>query len=857
MDDSFGTWIKRRRKSLDMTQQELAKRVGCSNSLIFKIESDERRPSRQIAELLVRHLEIPNEQRELFLKVARQERSVEHLPGKLASPASQPVSIPVSAKLPHPLTSLIGREHELRAIMQQLQDPDCRLLTLTGPGGVGKTRIALEVAHQDHEYEPCFVSLAGTSASEYIIPAVADAIGFAFSGATELKKQLFQYLKDQRVLIVLDNLEHLLDGIEVLDELLVVAPHAKLLTTSREPLGLQAEWVFEVQGLPVPANVESDKLETNSAVALFVQRAKQADAKFMPSAENLSAVIRVCQLVEGLPLGLELAATWVRVMSVQEIASEIERNMDFLTTTARDMPQRHRSMRAVFDYSWELLTEHEKRSLQQLAVFRGGFTREAAERVTGVTLQQLSALVDKSLLRHTNTQSGRYDFHELIRQYAEAKLEGLPDEYAQTRERHSEYYADLLYRWKDPLQGSAQQSILPQTSLEIDNLRLAWDWIVTNRQITKLDKSLESMFVLHDVRNWLHQGATLFAQAVAAVKSLDRQDEKGNENDRLLGSFMVAQGHMCWHLGYMQDARELLQQGLQLLRPFGSSHMLSESLLYLSILEQSQGNYQTARGLADECVALNEKQGRPSGSGYALSNLGMICLLQGEYESAYAYIEKGTALMRSIGYARGIAINQTRLAAASLRLGRVAEARELLEDSLHTTRSLRDRWGIGNALNYMGLVESARGNFGQAEMFLREGATLFQEDGDQIQFVSILTDLGFLLIERRNESESRQVFGQALEKALQSQAIPVALSSLVGFGKLYAREDATEFALELVLFAENHPSSSQQTKDRAGMLHRTLEGRLTSDQMRVVQIRAWNTTFETLRQKILNRQFRN
>ena len=410
MEYSFGNWVKRRRKALDLTQQELAERVGCSISLIFKIESDERRPSRQIAELLAAHLEIPSDQRNLFLKVARQEKGVETLESasSLSGSGSTARPHPLPENLPLPLTSIVGREHELRAIIRQLQDPACRLLTLTGPGGVGKTRLVLEVAHQKHEFGngTCFVSLVGTSAAEFIVPAIADALGFSFSGATDLKTQLFNHLKEKNILLILDNLEHLLDGIEILDGLLEHAPYVKLLTTSREQLNLRAEWVFEVQGLPVPSHIELTNPELNSAVALFIQRAKQANANFTPPPENLPAIIRICQLVEGLPLGLELAATWVRMLSLEEIANEIEKNLDFLTTTARDMPQRHRSIRAVFDYSWNLLSDNEQRSLRQLAVFRGGFTREAAERVAGVTLFQLSAFVDKSLLRHSNAQHG-------------------------------------------------------------------------------------------------------------------------------------------------------------------------------------------------------------------------------------------------------------------------------------------------------------------------------------------------------------------------------------------------------------------------------------------------------------------
>jgi predicted ATPase/transcriptional regulator with XRE-family HTH domain/Tfp pilus assembly protein PilF len=856
METSFGNWVRHRRKGLDLTQQELATRVGCSLSAIFKIESDERRPSRQIAELLAQHLEIPSDQRALFLKVARLVKGIQNLDSlpPLSTPQLPSVTNQTHTNLPFSLTPLIGRENELRAVIQQIKIPSCRLLTITGPGGVGKTRLSLEVAHQlqdAFEHRACFVSLAGTSSSEFIIPVIAEALGFAFSGTSELKAQLFNYLRDKHILLVLDNLEHLLNGIELLDELLAFAPRVKLLTTSREPLNLRAEWAFEVQGLPVPANIELKDLESNSAAALFIRRARQAKANFTPTLGDTQAIVQICRLVEGLPLGLELAASWVRMMSATEIALEIERSLDFLTTTARDVPQRHRSIRAVFDYSWNLLTEEEQRILRHLAVFSGGFTREAAEHVANAGISQLSALVDKSLLRHAGVHTGWYDFHELVRQYVELKALENPEEYSQLHERHASFYAAWLHQLESQLQGPQQEETLSRISLDIDNVRSAWDRMVKYQQTSNLQHSLESVFVFHDIRNWLHQGAALFDHAVSAWLPFEKVDDEGDPNRILLGELMVCHGHMVWHLGQSQKARELLQRSLKLLGSHRNRPMLAEAVLYLSLLEHSQGNYAAARNYAEECVALNQGMGRDFGTGYALSNLGMVCLTEGRHETAYACFKESMAVTRSINHPRAAAINLSRLGLAALRLGKLDEAQKSLEESLATTRKLHDRWGTGNALNYSGWLALKLGNLERAESCMRESVKLAEEDGDQILLAWTLTDMGFVLYERHADPGVREIFLHALQVALQSQNIPAALYALVGIANVDAELGSAEQALQLARYSWGHPSSNYQTKSRAEKLCAALETKLASQQIETVQARIQGKTLDALVQEVL------
>jgi transcriptional regulator with XRE-family HTH domain len=373
----FGEWLKRRRQELDLTQDQLAMRASCSVFTIRKMESGERHPSRQLAKMLTGALEIPEERQDNFIKAARGELSVE----RLASPVRVPVREPqpplqagsAATNLPRSLTPFIGREPELDALWQLLQDPQCSLLTVVGAGGIGKTRLAVEAARHAQDLFPAgvwFVPLAALKSPALLVPAIADALHFKFQGPTHPQIQLLRYLCDKQVLLILDNAEHLLEGVGLFAEILSACPGVKLLVTSRERLNLLSEWVFEIQGLPAPAGDEVEAFESYSAVALFLQSARRAQAGFELREEDRRWVRQICHTMEGMPLGIELSAAWVGLLSCEKIAREIERNLDFLTISMRDLPERHRSLRGTLDHSWNLLNDEEQSILSRLSVFK-------------------------------------------------------------------------------------------------------------------------------------------------------------------------------------------------------------------------------------------------------------------------------------------------------------------------------------------------------------------------------------------------------------------------------------------------------------------------------------------------------
>ena len=362
---------------------------------------------------------------------------------------------------------------------------------------------------------------------------------------------MFSYLKEKQALLLTDNLEHLLSepGIELLAELLANAPQVKLLATSRESVGLQGEWVFEVQGLPIPESGRAEESAQNTSVELFLQRARRAHVGFNATPEDYPAIVRICQLVEGMPLGIELAAAWVRTLSCDEIAREIERGLGFLSVSTRDLPARHRSMRAVFDHSWKLLTEEEQGVLLRLSVFRGGFRREAAEQVAEATLSVLSTLVTKSLIRRSG--AGRYDLHELIRQFAAEQFAERPDEQTATQARHGRYYLTFFGQADGRLRSSAQREALAELTAEMDNFRAAWDWAVTHGEFALIEQTMRTFFRLYDTRGWFQEGLDTLGRAVNALEMAHGHSPPDRTDQVALGHLLATRAWLAYRLAQL------------------------------------------------------------------------------------------------------------------------------------------------------------------------------------------------------------------------------------------------------------------------------------------------------------------
>ena len=430
--------------------------------------------------------------------------------------------------LPAQATPFVGREAELAELERLLADSSVRLMTILGPGGMGKTRLSLEVARRLADSTATtqiafpdgilLVELASLTSAEQMLTAVATALGFAIEKEIEPRQQILDFLSNKQILLLLDNFEQLLalpaNGAEVVTAVLQTAPAVKIIVTSRQKLNLSSEVLFVLEGLAFPDWQTTADALNYSAVQLFLQSARRARVDFELTAANLPPVARICRLTEGMPLGIVLAAAWVDMLSIAEIADEMQADIDFLESEMRDLPPRQRSMRAVFDYSWALLTEKEKDVLAKLSVFQGGFTRQAAQAVTGATLRQLLALVNKSLVQR-DVGSGRYSVHELLRQLAESKLRQLPENH-DAIQAYSNYFAQLIRSlWHDLLFLVSPQS-MAILNADRDNFRHVWIVSTQNGFTKNLTLMARPLLYFYSSIGLEKEAQSLFAQTVRA-----------------------------------------------------------------------------------------------------------------------------------------------------------------------------------------------------------------------------------------------------------------------------------------------------------------------------------------------------
>ena len=696
-----------------------------------------------------------------------------------------------------PLTLFVGRERELAQLQSRLSQPGCRLLTLVGPGGIGKTRLAIELARRclDPTFGPeersftdgvYLVNLAPVSAgglsetgqgTNLLLAAIAAALEFSIEGTTDLKTLVLAQLRRQELLLVLDNFEHLIEGVGLLVDLLHAAPGLRLLVTSRERLNLPEEWVWEVSGLAYPGEgdwTESpiSTLQSFDAVALFCLQAQRVRGDFSLSESEAPHVLRLCRLVEGAPLALELAAGWLRALSCAEVVARVERSLDFLSSSLRHVPDRHRSMRAVFEQSWQMLSGPEQAAFGCLSLFKGGFQREAAGAVARAGLQSLVNLVDKSLLRLA--PSGRYHVHELLRQFAAEKLlleansleaNRQPEAALVAWQRYSSYYLNLVTQREASLRGNTPQPALGQLRAELDNIRQAWHWAVVAAQIEDIERAIGGLARFYDLTSLFEEGSAVFGQAALDLHKHARSS--GEASERALHKTVVKlwaeQARLLNRRGLSGEALQVIPRAVELAHQIQDTAL--EALAYHQWGETLSFNGQPALSQTHLEKALDLARLAELGTieAEALRHLGIACKDQGDTTGALKFYQESLACFRRLKDRRGEGMALNSLASLHLDQGQWTQAETHYEQALHIFEEIDYRWGQEVVFNNLGSLRYDLGQYSQAQALCRQGLQICAEIKDHWGECHLLNSLGNIMRGQGDFAAAQSYYHQALE----------------------------------------------------------------------------------------------
>ncbi len=670
--------------------------------------------------------------------------------------------------LPTQQTSFIGRSDEVNEILSLLSDPDCHLITLVGPGGVGKTRLAVEAARQVMDIFPngvYFTPLARLNSVSDILSMLIEVTGYHLQQETkEPRLQFLDYLKERHLMLIMDNFEHLLEGAELVSEILNTAPDIKIIATSREPLKLSGEWVRRIGGMAFPEEAGVDTPENYSAVRLFLDRARRVRGTTL-QADELASIIRICQLVEGMPLAIELSASWMQTLAPSVIADEVHRNIDILATPLRDISERHRSMRAVFNHSWQLLSEQERDVFQKLSVFCGSFSREAAEVVTGASLHILAALVDKSLL-YLNA-NGRYDIHELLRQYGEAHLRST-EAADEVLIRHAIYFLEMMGQLEGEIKTHQQAEALDQIAAEFENIRTAWYRAVEYRLFESIDRAVESLNFFSDMRSRYLEGERLYLHAIEAVEfegdpqldmTLSRLKSRcirlvllgGFENDLDIAQMInesletarlnnaLAEIGFCLYLKGIflmekckywkpiptqisEQAFALLGESLDCFTNLNDRFYIAEVLTWTASWETGSEKFEQSNETYRRSLELSRAIGDKNGIAWSLFSLSRSMDSTEDHPEAETYLRQSIAMMHEIKSLKGIIHGTHKLVVILAFRGEFEEARRLADEIVQLARTWNNPEGLMLALSKQSfLVSVMEEDYEKARELAEEG----------------------------------------------------------------------------------------------------------------------------------------
>ena len=786
---TFGDLLKFLRRRARLTQKDLSIAVGYSESHLSRLEGNERPPdTATLAALFVPALRLEKEPElvarmiELATAARGEIRSGAHTPprtGRDAAPQTlEPPGHPLQSapnNLPIPLTSFVGRAREIFEGVQL--STHYRLVTLTGSGGCGKTRLALRIAEEALSAYPhgvWLVELAPLGVSALIPQTIASVLGVQERRDRSLSTVLSEFLRPRHLLLILDNCEHLIAEVAVLVEALMrTCPHLHILATSRETLNVSGEITFRVPPLRLPSLgwVRSlERVAEAEAVKLFVERARAGLPAFALTEQNVAAVAQICTRLDGIPLALELAAARVRLLQVEQIAARLDDRFALLSTGPRDLPARHRALQAVMNWSYSLLEQEEQNLLNQLSVFAGSFSLEVVEAICGATragnLDLLARLVDKSLVVAENHPGGmRYHLLETVRQYAQIQLTETGEETA-TRECHARFYLTWVEKAEAKLLSKERATVIQEIDRDYDDLRCALDWACRAASWELALRLVGALTWFWHFRGYFSEARTQAEKTILAYKEDTEHPMAGNSRLAVLGKALWSAGLFAWIQGDLAHAHKQYAASIVLLRQTENKRVLAHALSNLGLVVLDEGALAQAHTLTEEAVALARQWGAPWDLALLLYNFGEVIYTQGDEAAARPILEESQTLFRQLGDQWGISIPTFLFGLIAGHRQDYAAARLHFEEALAMQREEEDAWGTAEALLLLGQAEHQLGDLRQAASHYEESLRLNAERvGDKAILVRGLYSLGHLSMAQGEMARAVRLLGAS--RALQ------------------------------------------------------------------------------------------
>jgi predicted ATPase len=688
---------------------------------------------------------------------------------------------PIPNNLDAALSPLVGRTRELAHLLERLGAPECRLLTLLGIGGAGKTRLAQEAALRftqqaaTHALFPdgvFWVHLEHVENESHLLSALAQAVHYLFQGPALPTKQLLDFLRQRRLLLVLDNVEQLVGQSDFILQILHAAPGIKLLVTSRERLDFQGEWLLEINGLPYPADTDEAAWEAYPAVQLFTQCAKAISADFTPQAQR-AAIVRICQMMEGLPLGIQLAAASVRAFSGRQIVTAIEQNLDFLSSSMRNLPLRHRSLRAVFEHSWLLLSAAEKHAFQRLAIFEGSFSAQAAATVAEIPPPVLVALIDKSLVYVVPVEGRavgdgderRYRMHPILYQYAAEKLALSTDAQDSLLRRHALYYGQWVAAQAEALYAEQAAHTSNLVAGEIENIRKSWQTAVAFRLSQILQLYLPGLVQYYRQRGFVQEGQALLTSAIEQLAgkqpmSTALPPKIETAHQPLISQLLAYKAELLVDFGRYDEAIGCAQSAVTLAQ--SSQDRLGEALGYLQwgAALHRQANYGASDEQLTKALTLAQAAGATKVAADVYLYMGRNRFYLGDYAGGQTRHDQAMRSYRVVGDLVDELAAQNSLAMFYLFAGDYAKAQAAYERCLTAYRLINNQPAIGLTLNNLGALATLVGQYAAAQRDYEESLTIRRRVGGRQSEALILANLA-LIAHQTDENKQARDYAQA------------------------------------------------------------------------------------------------